>query len=115
MMAHARGDGRRQNPCNIRAVGPLGDSAPIWREASVTDGDDAKVLPLDRSRAERRTAAPPPPTTPPRLESDESSPKPPESDPPPPKRHEETLAERLDHALDGIRRMMIADRTKGPY
>ncbi len=109
MMAHARGDGRRQNPCNIRAVGPLGDSAPIWREASVTDGDDAKVLPLDRSRPERRPAPPP------RPESDESSPKPPESDPPPPKRHEETLAERLDHALDGIRRMMIADRTKGPY
>ncbi|GEM_PF-3630409 len=105
MMAHARGDARRQSLGIIRVADPSGDVMPIFGEASVADGDDAKVVPLDRIRLESPTRAPGIPASPP----DDSSP------PPPPAKREETLAERLDHALDDIRRLMIADRTKGPY
>ena len=104
MMAHARGDARRQSLGIIRVADPSGDILPTFGEASVADGDDAKVVPLGRGRPESPPRAPDIPASP----SNDSS-------PPPPAKREETLAERLDHALDDIRRLMIADRTKGPY
>lgn len=80
----------------------------------MTKGDSGLILELHGVKPEGRSNAPPSQpaeTADPRLESEQLAAQPaPEA----PRARQETLAERLDHALDEIRRMMVADRARGP-
>jgi hypothetical protein len=81
----------------------------------MADGSDAKVVPLERVRGANPDAAAPvrgSPAEEPRLESRSPQPSQPSQSLNAP---QQALAEKLDRALDDIRRLMLADRTKGQY
>ena len=114
MMAQAQEYGIRQNPRNIKLVGASDESMPFTPEVAVAEGDDAQILRLDRMRPEPRpisSSSGQADDDAGRLESVET----PEQQPIPPTRppRQERLAERLDHAMDEIRRLMHSDRGRG--
>lgn len=107
MVVHARGDGIRQNPHIAKDSVPTADVSRSLAEVVMTKADEGQVVQLERVKADRRAegAAPEPPR--------EAEPL--ESAPPAPASQPESLAQRLDHALDQIRRVMLADHKRGRF
>lgn len=106
MAAHAKGDGGRQNPQKIKLAGLSADFSPSLPEASVTKAEDGQVVQFGPVKADRQVVTEPSPES--------SAPAELESPLPDPAPRPESLAQRLDHALDQIRRLMLADRKRGP-
>lgn len=88
---------------------------PLMPEPVMADGPDAVVLSLGRSLPlHAASELTPRPASPPLSGGESNTPEAPPLKPPAASR-QETLAERLDHALDDIRRLTISSRTKGPH